>query len=212
MPSKSALEQGGFKTKNKPHTMQQSIVFATGNANKVKEANEILAGSFQIISLQDIGCLTDLPETGDTLEHNALQKAHYVREHFNVDCFSEDTGLEIEALHGAPGVYSARYAGPECRSEDNVALVLDQMKGQENRRARFRTIIALLLQGEEHLFEGIVNGHILEAPSGTGGFGYDPIFVPQGYTLSFAEMDAEEKNAISHRGRAVAKLMVFLKG
>ena len=187
------------------------IVFATGNANKVKEANAALRGAFEIIGLDEIGCREELPETSPTLEGNALEKARYVHQHYQADCFSEDTGLEVEALNGAPGVYSARYAGPARDAEANMGLLLSNLKGVENRNARFRTVIALILDGQEYTFEGIVNGQIIHIKKGRGGFGYDPIFVPEGYNRTFAQMPVEEKNAISHRGRAIAKLKAFLQ-
>lgn len=188
----------------------QSIVFATGNPHKVLEANAALGGAFAIIGLKDIGCPEDLPEDQPTLEGNALQKARYVHRHFQVNCFSEDTGLEVDALEGAPGVYSARFAGPAKDPEANMALLLEKLKGQENRRARFRTVIALILDEEEHLFEGAVEGRIAYRKTGENGFGYDPIFIPEGSSRSFAEMSTAEKNTISHRARAVAKLRGFL--
>lgn len=187
------------------------LIFATGNQHKVQEVREILAGAFDIRSLEDIGCTEDIPETADTFEGNALLKARYVVQHFNVDCFAEDTGLEIDALNGAPGVYSARYAGADKSSTANVQLVLKNLAGEENRKAQFRTVIALILNGEETTFEGIIRGHIAEIPRGQGGFGYDPIFIPEGYDRSFAELPSEAKHAISHRGRAMHKLLEFLK-
>ncbi|GJM31321.1 MAG: non-canonical purine NTP pyrophosphatase [Saprospiraceae bacterium] len=188
----------------------KKIVFATGNANKVQEVNELLAGQMQIISLIDIGHTEDIPETGATLEENALQKANFVKTHYQLDCFSEDTGLEIDALDGAPGVYTARYAGPERDAGANMDLVLQQLQHSPNRNARFRTVIALILNGETHLFEGIAEGKIALQQSGVQGFGYDPVFIPKGYSQTFAEMNAAEKNAISHRGRAIQKLIDFL--
>jgi XTP/dITP diphosphohydrolase len=187
------------------------LIFATGNKHKVQEVREILDGTFDIRSLEDIGCTEDIPETADTFEGNALLKARYVAQHFNMDCFAEDTGLEIDALDGAPGVYSARYAGIDKDSTANIKLVLKNLAGQTNRKAQFRTVIALIIDGEELTFEGIVRGHIAESPSGTGGFGYDPIFVPEGYDRTFGELPAETKHAISHRGRAMQKLLEFLK-
>lgn len=186
------------------------IVFATGNPHKVEEAAALLQGAFQIISLEDLGCTEEIPEDQPTLEGNALQKARYLYHHYNLDCFAEDTGLEVEALGGAPGVFSARYAGPGRDAEDNMALLLEQLQGHSDRRARFRTVIALILNGQEYLFEGIASGSIALEKSGTMGFGYDPIFVPDGHERPFAEMSAEEKNAISHRGQAVAQLKAFL--
>lgn len=188
----------------------ETIVFATGNPHKVQEVGAVLKDRYKIKSLKDIGCTVDLPETSPSLEGNALQKARYVYEHFAVNCFSEDTGLEIEALNGEPGVYTARYAGPQRDAEDNMDLVLQKLQHQENRRARFRTVVALIIEGEEFTFEGIVNGWIARAKKGGGGFGYDPIFIPEGHSRTFAELPAEEKNKISHRARAVAKLIDFL--
>lgn len=187
-----------------------AIVFATRNQNKVEEANLLLKGQFDIQSLNDIGCEEELPETSPTISGNALQKARYVYDNYDVDCFSEDTGLEVDVLGGEPGVYSARYAGPARDADANMSLVLSGMKGETERTARFITVIALILDGEEHLFEGIVEGSIGHQPKGNGGFGYDPIFIPEGYRRTFAQMTAEEKNAISHRGKAVAKLQAFL--
>ncbi len=189
-----------------------SIVFATRNQNKITEANAALNGAFEIIGLDDIGCEEELPETSPTIDGNALEKARYVHRNYQVDCFSEDTGLEVEALDGAPGVYSARYAGPANDAEANMTLLLSNMKGVENRKARFRTVIALILDGKEHTFEGVVNGQVIHIKKGRGGFGYDPIFMPDGYNRTFAQMTVEEKNAISHRGQAIAKLKAFLEG
>lgn len=190
--------------------MNKALVFATGNSNKVKEAMLHLEGAFPILSLHDIGCPSDLPENQDTLEGNALEKARYVKEHFNQDCFAEDTGLEVEALNGEPGVYSARYAGPAKDAAANMALVLDKLKHHPNRRARFRTVVALLLDGKEYLFEGIVSGLIGDAPAGEGGFGYDPIFIPDGAQLTFAQMPLNGKSEISHRAQAMNQLKGFL--
>ncbi|MBI1225234.1 MAG: non-canonical purine NTP diphosphatase [Bacteroidetes bacterium] len=186
------------------------IVFATGNPNKISEVNDLLAGHFEVLGLTDIGCPLDLPETSPTIPENALQKARYVYENYSVDCFSEDTGLEIEALGGEPGVFSARYAGEGKNAEDNMNLVLRKMEGETNRKARFYTVIALILDGKEHLFEGIAEGTIRNERSGTAGFGYDPIFQPDGFGVTFAELTKAEKNAISHRGKAVRKLIDFL--
>lgn len=191
---------------------KRPVVFATGNEHKVKEVNAALKGAFEAISLRSIGCEEELPENSPTLEGNALEKARYVHQHYQVDCFSEDTGLEVEALDGAPGVYSARYAGPARDAEANMALLLDRLQGIENRRARFRTVIALILDGQEYTFEGVVNGSIAHEKKGAQGFGYDPIFMPDGFSRTFAQMPAEEKNAISHRGRAMGKLKAFLLG
>ena len=186
------------------------LVFATNNRHKLEEITRMLKDKYEIISLEEIGCREEIPEDYETLQENALEKARYVKEHYGYDCFADDTGLEIEALGNRPGVYSARYAGPAKNSEDNMHKVLGEMKGEQNRKARFRTVIALLLGGEEHFFEGIVEGKILEQQQGEIGFGYDPIFCPEGYRQSFAEMPMEQKNQISHRGQAVRKLAEFL--
>ena len=188
----------------------QEIVFATNNQHKLAELRRIVGDRYRILSLADIGCHEDIPETADTLEGNALQKARYIREHYGYDCFADDTGLMVDALGGAPGVYSARYAGPGHDSAANMRLLLANMEGKSNRSARFVTVIALLLDGCEMTFEGCVEGEILTAPEGDGGFGYDPVFRPEGRTVSFAMMSADDKNAISHRGRATAKLIEYL--
>lgn len=187
------------------------LVFATNNAHKLKEMQKITAATeVEIVSLADIDCHDDIPETADTLEGNALQKARYIKEHYGYDCFADDTGLEVEALNNAPGVYSARYAGPGHDSEANMNKLLHEMEGKENRKARFRTVIALILNGEEHLFEGIVNGFITLEKKGTTGFGYDPIFQPESYEQTFAELGEDIKNNISHRALATKKLANFL--
>lgn len=188
-----------------------SLVFATNNKHKLEEISHLLKGTYEIIPLEAIGCHDDIPEDHETLEENALQKARYIKEHYGCDCFADDTGLEIEALNGQPGVYSARYAGPAKDSKANMQKVLDNMQNQANRKACFRTIIALILDGQEYLFEGRVDGEILTEQHGSAGFGYDPIFRPEGFKESFAEMDLDTKNSISHRGRAVSKLVDFLK-
>ncbi len=188
------------------------IIFATGNRHKVKEVLQVLGDQFDLGSLADIGCPEDLPETSPTLEGNALQKARYVQAHFGVNCFAEDTGLEIEALGGAPGVNTARYAGDAKNPDANIDLVLKNLEGKANRSALFRAVIALILDGKEHFFEGIVHGKIHHERSGNGGFGYDPIFQPDGYDRTFANMSDDEKNAISHRGIATRRLVEFLKG
>lgn len=189
----------------------KKIVFATNNKHKLEEIREILGENFEIVSLKDIGCDVDIPETGNTLEDNALQKAEYVKQHYGLDCFADDTGLEVDALNGAPGIHSARYAeGTDHDSNANMDKLLKELGNNNNRKARFRTVIALLLNGETHLFEGIVNGKIIYEKHGTEGFGYDPIFVPDGYEHSFAELGMEIKNQISHRARAVNKLADFL--
>jgi XTP/dITP diphosphohydrolase len=189
----------------------KKLVFATNNAHKLRELNEILSDEFELLSLNDIGCSDDIPETGETLEANAAQKSFYIWNKYGVNCFADDTGLEIEALNNEPGVYSARYAGDEKSAEANVEKVLMKLKGINNRKARFRCVISLIIDGKEYQFEGIVNGRIIEEKRGTTGFGYDPIFVPDGFQHSFAEMAPEEKNSISHRGNAVEKLVKFLK-
>ncbi len=188
----------------------QEIVFATNNKHKLSELRRIVGDRFKVLSLDDIGCHEEIPETADTLEGNALMKARYVREHYGYDCFADDTGLMVDALDGAPGVYSARYAGPGHDSAANMALLLENMKGQSVRTARFVTVIALILDGVEKTFTGKVEGEILEAPEGDGGFGYDPVFRPVESEISFALMTPDAKNAISHRGRATAKLVEYL--
>ncbi|HFA50588.1 MAG TPA: non-canonical purine NTP diphosphatase [Bacteroidetes bacterium] len=189
----------------------KKLIFATGNPYKVKEVHKMLGGEFEVASLKDIGCEEDIPETSPTIEGNALQKARYVYEKYGLDCFSEDTGLEVKSLNGEPGVRSARYNGEVKDSEGNLQLVLEKLKGQADRSARFKTVIALILDGKEHTFEGIAEGQIRHEKSGTGGFGYDPIFQPDGFPVTFAEMSDAEKNAISHRGKAVSQLVDFLK-
>jgi XTP/dITP diphosphohydrolase len=189
----------------------QKLIFATGNPNKVFEVRNLLGDDFEVGGLQDIGCTEELPETTPTILGNALQKARFVFEKYGVNCFSEDTGLEIDALGGEPGVYSARYAGEEKDPHANMDLVLRKMDGIENRRARFRTVIALLIDGQAYTFEGVAEGTIEKVKSGTAGFGYDPIFRPEGAALTFAQMNLAQKNAVSHRAKAIAKLISFLK-
>ena len=186
------------------------IVFATNNPNKLKEIQSLIPKEIEIISLKEIGCNEDIPETGDTLKANAFQKAQYIKDNFNYDCFADDTGLEIDELNGDPGVYSARYAGPERNASANMNKILNKLKGKKNRKAQFRRAIALILKGEEHLFEGKVEGYISKDKQGNEGFGYDPIFIPENNTRSFAQMSMQEKGAISHRGRAVKKLVTYL--
>ena len=203
------------------------IVFATNNEHKLSEIRQILGSRVEVLSLKDIGCDVDIPETGTTLEANALQKAQYIYDHYHIDCFADDTGLEVDALNGAPGVYSARYAamgpmspigqispmnptGPTHDSEANMARLLRELGENNNRKARFRTVIALIQQGEVHEFEGIVTGQIIRERRGGEGFGYDPIFQPDGYDQTFAELGVEVKNQISHRARATAKLADFI--
>ncbi len=188
----------------------KNICFASNNTKKLEEIRSALSGKIGIISLAELGCTEELAETGDTLYHNAFQKARYVTETYGVDCFADDTGLEVEALGGAPGVYSGRFAGEPRSDERNVDLLLEKMAVHENRKASFRTVIALIWQGEELSFEGKVDGEIIHERTGEGGFGYDPVFRPVGYKRTFAELSMEEKNQISHRGRAVAKLVQFL--
>lgn len=189
----------------------KKLVFATNNQHKLKEAKEIIGDTFEIVSLAEIGCHDDIPETAETLEGNALIKARWVKDKYGFDCFADDTGLMVEALDGAPGVYSARYAGEHCTFQDNVNKMLSEMEGKENRKGFFATVVALILGDNTYTFEGKVNGHIAAEAHGNGGFGYDPIFIPEETGISFAEMSAEEKNAISHRGRAMRKLADFLK-
>lgn len=188
------------------------IVFATHNAHKVSEVQAVLGSEYQLVTATEAGITEEIPETQPTIEGNALQKARYVYEHTGLNCFADDTGLEVEALNGAPGVYSARYAGEHVSYADNNVLLLKNLAGCENRKARFRTVIALIVDGKEYLFEGRVEGTIATELHGEGGFGYDPLFVPEGSQLTFAEMSSEAKNKISHRGRAVAKLVAFLHG
>ena len=188
--------------------MKQKIVFATNNAHKLEEVAAILGDSYEVMSLREIGCTTDIPETADTFAGNALQKVHFVKEHFGYDCFADDSGLEVDALDGAPGVYSARYSGGG--SEANMDKLLLNLTGKSERSAQFRTVIALVIGEDTQLFEGIVRGTIIEARKGEGGFGYDPIFVPEGYDKTFAELGADVKNRISHRAKAVEKLAKYL--
>lgn len=189
----------------------KEIIFATNNMHKLQEINQIISDQFKVLSLKDIGFDEDIPETEPTIEGNALQKAAHIYKRFRKDCFADDTGLEVDALDGAPGVYSARYAGPDCSYADNVNKLLEAMQGKSNRKARFKTVIACFLHGKTYAFEGIVNGQILQKPQGGGGFGYDPVFIPDGFDQSFAEMSTNLKNSISHRGIAVNKLVSFLK-
>ncbi len=193
------------------HKIQKmELVFATNNQHKLKELQAILGNEFQLLSLKDIGCNEEIPEEQPTLEGNASQKSYFIYERYGYNCFADDTGLEIEALNGEPGVYSARYAGEEKSAEANMEKVLDKMAKINTRNARFRTVVSLILNGEEQLFEGIVEGKIRTEKKGNSGFGYDPIFQPDGFDLTFAEMDLSDKNKISHRGRAVKKLVEYL--
>ena len=190
--------------------MKKKFVFATNNAHKLEEVTAILGDKIELLSMKDIHCHADIPETADTLEGNALLKARYIFENYNMDCFADDTGLEVEALNGAPGVYSARYAGDAHNSEANMRKLLRDMEGIENRKAQFRTVFALIINGKEHLFEGIVKGEITKHRCGSSGFGYDPVFIPEGYTQTYAEMGNTLKNKISHRALATNKLCNFL--
>lgn len=187
------------------------LVFASNNKNKIKEIQLLLPDSIQILSLEDIGCTEDIPETADTIEGNAMLKANYVTEKYGYDCFADDSGLEVQALNGEPGVFSARYAGEPKNDENNIDKLLSNLKGIENKSANFKTVICLNSKGEQHLFTGIINGTIIEERIGTNGFGYDPIFVADGYQKTFAELALEEKARISHRGIAVQKLIHFLQ-
>lgn len=187
------------------------ILFATNNAHKLAEVEAVLGEGYRLLTPRDCGITEEIPETQPTLEGNALQKARYLYQRTGLDCFADDTGLEVEALDGAPGVRSARYATDGHDFAANNRLLLRNLEGQENRRARFRTVIALILRGEEHLFEGIVQGRIIDRETGSEGFGYDPLFIPDGCEQTFAQMSADEKNALSHRGRAVRRLAEFLR-
>lgn len=187
------------------------LVFASNNQNKVNEIKAMLPKSIELLSLKDIDCNEDIPETAKTIEGNAILKANYVTEKYNLPCFADDTGLEIEVLNGEPGVFSARYAGESKNSDDNMNKLLENLKDKTNRNAQFKTVIALNLNNEQHLFEGIAKGKIISEKKGKKGFGYDPIFVPEGFTSTFAEMEMTEKAKLSHRGIATRKLMEFLK-
>ena len=186
------------------------LVFATNNPNKLSEIRSLVPDGIEILSLKEINCNEELPETNPTLQENALQKARYVFDNYGFNCFADDTGLEIDALGGEPGVYSARYAGEDCSAEDNMNKVLKKLELEENRKAKFRTVIALIINGTETLFEGECNGSMKRNKSGVEGFGYDPIFIPLEYDITFAEMTKYQKGKMSHRGKAVEKLVVFL--
>ena len=186
------------------------LIFATGNQNKLLEINKIIPNNVKIISLKDLKFSDDIPENENTIEGNAIYKAKYIYNKFNINVFSDDTGLEVEALNGEPGVYSARYAGEACDSNDNINKLLKKLKKKKNRNARFKTIIALIIENKIHTFEGIINGEILKNPIGENGFGYDSIFRPAGYSKSFAELSINEKNIISHRSLAIKKLINFV--
>ena len=192
--------------------MKRKLVFATNNAHKLKEVAAILGDQVELLSLNDISCQTDIPETAETLEGNALLKSSYIYKNYHLDCFADDTGLEVETLNGAPGVYSARYAGGEGHdAQANMLKLLHELDGKENRKAQFRTAISLILDGKEYLFEGVIKGEIIKEKRGDSGFGYDPIFKPEGYDRTFAELGNDIKNQISHRALAVQKLCEFLQ-
>ena len=188
----------------------KKIVFATNNKHKLDEIRKITAGKIEILSLSDINCNEDIEETGTTLEENALIKVRYIKNKYGYDCFADDTGLEVEALNGEPGVYSSRYAGAQCNPQDNMNKLLDALQGINNRNAQFRTVIAVTLNNNEHLFEGVVKGHITTEKHGSNGFGYDPIFMPSGYNQTFGELSDKIKNGISHRAVAMEKFIAFL--
>lgn len=192
--------------------MKRKLVFATNNAHKLEEVAAILGDQVELLSLNDIGCQTDIPETAETLEGNALLKSSYIYKNYHLDCFADDTGLEVEALNGAPGVYSARYAGGEGHdAQANMLKLLHELDGKENRKAQFRTAISLILDGKEYFFEGVIKGEIIKEKRGDSGFGYDPVFMPEGYDRTFAELGNDIKNQISHRALAVQKLCEFLQ-
>ena len=187
------------------------LVFASNNKNKIQEIQALVPNFIQIVSLEAIGCTEEIPETADTIEENAIQKANYVTKKYGFDCFADDTGLEVETLNGAPGVYSARYAGEQKDANDNMDKLLYELENKANRKANFKTVICLNIKGEQYLFTGIINGKIIEEKIGSNGFGYDPIFVADGFDKTFAELSMEEKSTISHRGIAVKELVVFLQ-
>lgn len=187
------------------------LIFATNNQHKLNEVAAIIGNKFELLSLRNIKCYEEIPETKDTIEENAFEKASYIYNKYLINCFADDTGLEIEALNGEPGVYSARYAGEACNFDDNIEKVLTKMKGITNRKASFKTVISLIIDGKDYQFKGIVNGVILSERKGSSGFGYDPIFLPDGFSETYAEMNAEKKNEISHRGIATRLLCAFLK-
>ena len=192
--------------------MKRKLVFATNNAHKLEEVAAILGDQVELLSLNDIGCQAEIPETAETLEGNALLKSSYIYKNYHLDCFADDTGLEVKALNGAPGVYSARYAGGEGHdAQANMLKLLHELDGKENRKAQFRTAISLILDGKEYLFEGVIKGEIIKEKRGDSGFGYDPVFMPEGYDRTFAELGNDIKNQISHRALAVQKLCEFLQ-
>lgn len=186
------------------------LVFATNNLNKVKEVQALIPAHIKLLSLKDIGCFEDVPETQPTIKGNAIQKAEFIKKHYGYNCFADDTGLEVEALHGAPGVFSARYAGPQRNDNDNMDLLLNNLKDKSNRKAQFKTVIALHLKDQLQTFTGICKGEITTTKHGNKGFGYDPIFKPNGHTQTFAEISLDKKNSIGHRGKAVQLLVTFL--
>ena len=190
----------------------KKIVFATSNVNKIKEIDQLFGNQFSFLGLQDIQCTEEIPETQDTIKGNAIQKAEYVHKHYNYDCFAEDTGLVVPALNGAPGVYTARYGGPEKNPEKNMEKLMMELSDGKDRSAYFLTVIALILKGELHIFEGRAHGRIAIKKTGEKGFGYDPIFIPDGFDITFAQMSMREKNEISHRSKATKLLKVFLEG
>ena len=192
-------------------TNTMKLVFATNNKNKILEVQQLLPASIEIISLESIGCFEEIPETADTIEENAIMKANYITEKYGYDCFADDTGLEVETLNGEPGVYSARYAGEQRDADDNMNKLLHNLENKTNRKAQFKTVIALNLNGKQQLFTGIAAGEITLEKSGNQGFGYDPIFKPEGYNLTFAQLSMEEKGKMSHRGKATEQLIDFLK-
>ncbi len=192
--------------------MKRKFIFATNNLHKLEEVQQMLNNQFTLVSLKDMGCVEDIPENEPTIEGNALFKARYIYQKYGKDCFADDSGLEVEVLNNAPGVRSARYAGEGKDSQENMNLLLENLKGKKNRKARFRTVIACVIDGQEFVFEGIINGEIKEQGFGKNGFGYDPIFCPEGYDQTFAELSSEIKNQISHRALAVQKFLLFLKG
>jgi XTP/dITP diphosphohydrolase len=192
------------------HLDMRKLVFATNNKHKLEEVRDVSLGLTEILSLKEINCSDDIPETADTLEGNALLKARHIYDKYGYDCFADDTGLEVEALDGRPGVYSARYAGEEQDAAKNMQKLLSELAGKENRRARFRTVVALIEKGKINYFEGIINGHITTSPAGNAGFGYDPVFIPEGFSQTFAELGSELKNKISHRALAINELKNYL--
>lgn len=199
-----------YRNKTQNNIFNMELVFATNNQHKINEVAPLMPASIKLIGLKQLGFNGDIPETADTLEGNASMKSYFIYNQYNTNCFSDDTGLEIDALNGEPGVYSARYAGEGCSFKDNIMKVLTKLHGVENRKAKFRTVISLIINGKEYLFEGKIEGQIIKEVKGSEGFGYDPIFLPDGYNITFAQMPLEQKNIISHRALAVKKLVDFL--